>query len=125
VANAARRASVRAQEKEAQQTDGIRRVVITSLMSNHDGRQYIQDVLEQSHVFQTSFSDNYGTMCFMEGERNFGLRVLNDVMESCPEQFIQMMREKNARTQYDEVRDAKEAVEEPEEEAVLDNIYDD
>lgn len=123
--NAANRASVRAQEKEAQQADAVRRQVITSLMSHPDGRRYVHDALQTAHIFSTSFHENTHVMSFLEGERNSGLQLFNDIMHHCPEQFIQMMREKNARDDLDASRDADPDLDEPESEPAPDFFGDD
>lgn len=45
------------------------------------GRAYIWAVLEQCGIFRTSFAREHPhTTSFNEGQRNVGLRVLNDVM---------------------------------------------
>jgi hypothetical protein len=62
---------------------------------------YVHEILSNAHIFSTSFSPDTSLMCFAEGERSFGLRFLADVMDHCPEQFIQMMREVNARAELD------------------------
>jgi hypothetical protein len=95
--SAGRRADIRAAEKLAAQLDAIRQDVIVGLMSHPNGRMYVQDLLASTHIFHTSFSDNTAQMCFAEGERSHGLRLLADIMSYCPEKFVQMMREHNAR----------------------------
>lgn len=105
--NAASRASVRAAEKESQQLDAVRRQVITGLMSHPDGRRYVHEELQSAHIFSTSFNADTHVMSFLEGERNSGLRLFADIMRHCPEQFIQMMREKNARDDLDASRDTQ------------------
>ena len=105
--NTASRASIRAAEKDAQQADAVRRQVTVALMSNPDGRRYIFDALQTAHIFTTSFHENTHVMSFLEGERNSGLQLFNDIMRHCPEQFVQMMREKNARDDLNSSRDAE------------------
>lgn len=105
--NAANRASVRMAEKEAQQVDAVRRQVVTGLMSHPDGRRWVHDELQTAHIFSTSFHADTHVMSFLEGERNSGLRLFNDIMRHCPEQFIQMMREKNARDDLNASRDSE------------------
>lgn len=105
--NAANRASVRAAEKDAQQAESVRRQVIVSMMSHPDGRRWVHDRLEEAHIFSTSFHENTHVMAFLEGQRNSGLQLFNDLMLHCPEQFIQMMREKNARDDLNSRRDAE------------------
>ncbi len=99
--NAASRKDIRRKEKEARQEEKNRGVVIIDIMSTRTGRNYTWDQLACAHVFSTSFSPDPLQMAFSEGERNSGLRLLNDIIEWCPEQFIQMMREQNERRTHD------------------------
>ena len=95
--NAASRKDIRRKEKEARQIERNRGQVIIELMRTVPGRNYIWDQLTLAHIFSTSYSPDALQMAFAEGERNSGLRLLNDIIEWCPEQFIQMMREQNVR----------------------------
>jgi hypothetical protein len=36
-------------------------------------------------------------MAFMEGQREVGIMLLSDIMSACPNQYILMMEERNAR----------------------------
>lgn len=70
------------------------RRVVSELMENPHGRNLIWDLLEQTHVLSTSFSPDAMTMCFREGERNFGLRLWALVQESNPSMLTKMLAEK-------------------------------
>ena len=91
------RKSVRAKEKAARQADRTRGEVIIAFMSQPTGRSYIWEQLTLCHVFSTSFNRDALAMAFSEGERNYGLRLLDDILQWCPDQFILMMREVNGR----------------------------
>ena len=95
--NTATRKDVRRKEKEARQAEKDRGTVIIQLLESKAGRNYAWEILAEAHVFATSYSGDALAMAFAEGERNFGLRMLNDIMQWCPEQYIQMMREQNER----------------------------
>lgn len=95
--NAADRKAIRVKEKAARLAERERGDVIRNLMSTTHGRRYLWDKLGEAHVFATSFSSDPLAMAFNEGERNFGLRLLNEITRWCPEQFIQAMRESNER----------------------------
>ena len=97
VYNAANRAHIKAATKAARLADQQRREIISGIMSVASGRAWVLDLLELCHIFSTSFQSNALQMAFAEGERNVGLRLLNDVMSSCPDQYVEMMRERNAR----------------------------
>jgi len=101
--NAGERKDVRRAEKEGKIRERERLEVIKSLMSVKGGRGWMLEKLEGCHIFRTSFSTDPLQMAFMEGERRQGLLLLNDIMQSCPDQYILMMRERNER---DAARDA-------------------
>lgn len=55
------------------------------------------EVLEACHIFASSHTGNALNTAFAEGERNIGLRLLNGIMAAAPDQYVQMMRERNER----------------------------
>lgn len=63
------------------------------IMKRKQGRAFIFKMLERSNVFGISFNTNAMTMAFNEGNRNFGLKLLNDIMSICPENYSLMMKE--------------------------------
>lgn len=91
--NAADRKSIRQAEKASAAINRQRVEVVCNIMAATPGRAYIWGELSACHVFATSFASDPLQMAFLEGERNAGLRLLNDIMEACPEEFILMMRE--------------------------------
>ena len=95
--DASNRRDVKALEREAKLADQQRREIVNGIMSLEPGRRWMCDLLEQCHIFATSFSDVDLRMAFMEGQREIGLRLLMDVMAACPDQYITMMRERNGR----------------------------
>ena len=97
VYNAANRAHIKAAVKAARLVERQRQEIISGIMSVASGRAWVLDLLEICHIFSTSFQSNALQTAFAEGERNIGLRLLNDVMSACPDQYVEMMRERNAR----------------------------
>ena len=68
------------------------------LMSSKRGRRFIWRLLEQAGVFRSSFNTNAMEMSFSEGNRNYGLKLLNQVHTLCPELYPTMIKEqKNVR----------------------------
>jgi len=102
--DAGNRRDIREAEKRAKVTEQQRREIVTGIMSLPAGRQWMCDILVEAHVFATSFADNGLRMAFLEGQRSMGLRLLMDVMGACPDQYVQMMRERNARDTADDSR---------------------
>src|SRR5262249_24552463 len=70
---------------------------MVDLMSTIPKRRWSLEILEACPVFATSFNRDAHTMAFMEGQRDIGLRLLSDIMASCPDEYILMMRESNER----------------------------
>lgn len=102
--NAGNRQDVRRLEKQAKIEDAARKEVVASIMSTEGGRSWMHDRLSGCHIFATSFSLNAYETAFREGERNQGLQLVNDVMQACPDQYVQMMREANVRYQLADTR---------------------
>lgn len=116
--NAAEPKQVRAAAKIAKIEERQRLAEIRQQMSTIAGRQYMLEKLERAHIFASSFNTNALTMAFAEGERNLGLMLLNDIMITCPDQYVKMMQERNerdhAREQLSESSDRPEAADGPE-----------
>ena len=65
------------------------------LLHEDKGKRLVWWLLEQTHVFQSSFTGN-STTFFMEGERNIGLKLFALCMEAEPmfmQQLIDFTRE--------------------------------
>ena len=114
------RATVVRLEKEARVRDRESGQMLSQVMGSMQGRAYICSKLESSHVFRTSFSTDPLQMAFNEGERNRGLDLLNDIMRYCPDQYVTMMRERNAR---DSIADARDSGSSPEPEPAQLDLY--
>ena len=65
------------------------------LMSDARGRRFMWRLLEQTHLFRTSFTGDR-RVDFLEGERNIGIKIFSDVQEHCPEQYLAMTKEQRA-----------------------------
>ena len=97
LSNAADRKDLRRLEKAAKELDRQRAEVIRALMDTTAGRAYVWSELVAAHVFATSFSLEPLQMAFTEGERNTGLRLIDTIMDNCPDEFLLMWRESSAR----------------------------
>lgn len=95
--NAADRKSIRRLEKQAAIDAAAHAEVTHNLMSTTQGRAWVWRWLSQCHVFTTTFSGSALHGAFAEGERNIGQLLLNEITSTCPDQFIQAMREANVR----------------------------
>lgn len=63
------------------------------LMSDKRGRRVMWRLLQRSGIYRTSFTGEALSMAFKEGERNQGLRLMDQVMQHCPERFSVMQKE--------------------------------
>lgn len=63
------------------------------LMKDKRGRRIVWRQLGLASVFRLSFNTNAMAMSFAEGERNYGLRLLNRINTLCPEFYVLMVEE--------------------------------
>lgn len=92
--NTADPAQVNAARKKGARLRWERLNVVSSLMDLKEGRAWMYGLLENCHVFSTSFvqGDQFAT-AFKEGERNHGLRLLADIMDAAPDRYVDMCKE--------------------------------
>ena len=67
------------------------------LMSGEKGRRIVWRLLERAGVFRLSFSTNSMQMAFNDGAKNEGLRMLALIHAACPEKYVLMLEESNAK----------------------------
>lgn len=101
-ANTANRKAIREAEKKARQIELEDSETLVGLMTTKSGRAFIWRKLEDAGVFHTTYHDNPQRMAFLEGGRATGLALLSQVMQWCPDYFIQAMREANERRIHDQ-----------------------
>src|SRR5580698_4706023 len=106
--NAADRKSIRAKEKQVKITEALHAAVIREVMSTTQGRAWIWSILSDCHIFHTTFTGDALSSAFSEGERNIGQRLLNTITDTCPDQYIQAMREHHERDTLGERRSSPE-----------------
>lgn len=66
---------------------------VKKVMSTESGRRFIWGRLTQAGVFQTTFRTDTNTTMFLEGNRNAGLTLFNDVFGICPDLYSKMAAE--------------------------------
>lgn len=92
--NAGDAKAVREKAKQAKSADSDKKNVLVDLLASREGRLWMRDLLESCHIFQSSFGADALKTAFNEGERNVGLKLLSDIMQSCPDKYVEMMKEK-------------------------------
>lgn len=76
------------------------------VMSNKQGRRFVWRLLSRAGLYQSSFNTNNAVMAFNEGNRNAGLQLLNEIMETCPERYTDMLAEQKEAKEKDGHRTA-------------------
>jgi len=63
------------------------------LLSTRPGRRFIWNLMVDCGIFRSSFDNSGSVTARNEGRREVGLRVLAEVNEAAPEQYLTMLRE--------------------------------
>lgn len=92
VRNAANESEVRAAEQKEKFTLEKEQNDLRFILSSEQGRRFVWKQLSLCGVFKTSFTGNSETF-FLEGRRDIGLRLLDDIMSVDPDGFLKMMNE--------------------------------
>lgn len=82
-----------AQQKAATEAFLAMQESLRDTMGMRSGRRLVWYVLEQCGIFRTSLSSDPLMMAAAEGKRGFGLQLMAQVMEHCPELYELMARE--------------------------------
>lgn len=95
--SAANRKDIRAAEKTAVLVATNDAEAVTAIMATNPGRAWMWRQLSAAHIFEPNVIPDIRLASIWDGERNFGLRLLADIMLHCPESYLQMTREANER----------------------------
>ena len=71
------------------------KAVLTRLMSDRDGREFVWNFLSEFHMFSTSFAVDSHVTAFREGERNVALRFSSMILDAAPGSYMKMMQERS------------------------------
>jgi hypothetical protein len=67
---------------------------LRNILATEGGRRFVWRYLGKCGVFKSSFTGNSQTF-FLEGSRNIGLQIMEDVMAADPDSYIKMAKENN------------------------------
>lgn len=99
------RKHIRQAEKAAKQAEARRRNFVKRLMIDMDGREWMHDLLTKCHCFHSPFVKGApDATAFLCGEQNLGLQIFADVVSVCPNEYVLMMQEANAKETINERR---------------------
>lgn len=76
---------------------------LNAVLTSREGRAVLWRILEQCGVWRSSYSLD-DSIYFMEGQRNIGLWLLNEIQQLSKERFIEMVLE-NQQEVKDDRRD--------------------
>lgn len=107
--DASNRKDIRRAEKEARQAEISRIDYLKYAMSVPIGRAWFHDFLEACHLFSDPFTGDPLREAYTKGERNVGLLIYSDIVAHCPDDFIKMMKEANARRIERDIRASRSA----------------
>lgn len=99
------RNSAKTAEEERLAT-GERQNDLRWVMSNKRGRRFIYRQLEEAGIWRSSFDIDSTVMAFNEGNRNGGLKLLNEITEACTERYTEMLAEQKQEKDKHEQRTA-------------------
>jgi hypothetical protein len=91
--NAAKIKDIRRMEKISNETHRAEIDYLCASMATIPGRAWFHSLLSRCHLFDSSYFPDRYLAARVEGERNIGLAIYNDIVTHCPDQFITMMRE--------------------------------
>jgi hypothetical protein len=80
-------------EQEAKRRRARELKDIKAVMGTIEGRRVVWSILDSAGIFKTSFTGETNSTIFNEGQRNGGLRLFSDIMESCPDLYLNMADE--------------------------------
>lgn len=69
---------------------------LSALLRSEEGMIFIWWLLNQTHVFQSSYTGNSATY-FLEGERNVGLKLYNQLLAASPRAIQALIDYRRAR----------------------------
>ena len=102
--NASNERHIAIQRRSAKALEESYQNFVNHIMGMVDGRSYIHTLLTYCHVFDQPFVPDPSITAFGCGQLDVGQVMLRQIMRYCPDEYIRMMREANARTTADDAR---------------------
>ena len=102
--NASNERHIAIQRRSAKALEESYEGFVNHIMGMVDGRSYIHTLLTYCHVFDQPFVPDPSITAFGCGQLDVGQVMLRQIMRYCPDEYIRMMREANARSTADDAR---------------------
>jgi hypothetical protein len=97
--DASNRKHIREAEKLAARIEKDRIEFLQASLNTVQGRTWFYHYLEDHHLFSDPFTGDPYREAYIKGERNSGLRIFAELIQHCPDQYLIMIKESNARDQ--------------------------
>lgn len=85
--------SVARKRKSAQERIADRDEALRAFMTHEQGRAWVAWLLGQCHINMFIEANNAIHLSRLEGERNIGVLVQNELVRLCPDDYVKMLRE--------------------------------
>jgi hypothetical protein len=95
--NAGNRRQIREREKTARQIARDSEEIFTAIMGEYSGRRWFHDRFLRNHIFSSPFNVDPIQMAFNCGMQNDALQEFLTVVQLCPNEYLQMMKEAHER----------------------------
>lgn len=92
VTNAAEESQVKAAARKEKSDRDVYLDDLRFLMTIGQGRRFLKHIIEFTGMFRSSFTGNSETY-FLEGQRNFGIKLSDDLASADPDAFGQLFIE--------------------------------
>ncbi len=86
---------VKKRDLEAKRRDRDTRDVLIALLAERKGRDWMWELLSAAHMYEANPPTDPLQMAYREGERNIGLRLMQQLLRHTPNAVIQMMQERS------------------------------
>ena len=77
------------------------------LMSDKRGRRFMWRLLTSSGIYRSSFNVEPLAMAFAEGQRNTGLKLVDEITRHCANRFSEMQKEATKHDRRNDDRSSK------------------
>jgi len=77
---------------------------IKALIATRPGARFLKRLLRITGPYRPVFDPDMARMAWLEGNRNFGCRIIVDLLEACPEQYVRLIVETNIKQEEKETK---------------------
>lgn len=111
VRNAADPVQVKRAERIARRQERRDIEKLAKVLEDPDVREVLWRILRKAGVLTSVFNTHGSVMAYNAGRQDFGLRLLNEIVQAAPQRYLDMEREARERAERDEIE--REALQTP------------